>query len=510
MALRDRTSLGCGDAQHIAHEGFATATATLPARMSYTPTSTQPASVVPPGAALPTDEGVRGVRAWWGSRRTRAWTTIVVHAVVDLFSFIFVPLLAVLQTRLSLEPHQPALLITVGALASGLVQPLVALVSDRHDTRAVGTIGFGVAVIGVGLLGYAESFWQLVVLQAIAAAGIGAFHPVAAAAVGQLTQPRRSLGLAWFYAAGMIGGVGGNLLAPGWVGHFSTTATVHGPIVDLGAGLRSLAWLIPPGLMFVALLAAAIHATPHRRVDAHDRHHSRDGVLKRAAWMALAVLYIGNVLKFGIDTAVVSLVKEWADVLATGAGGLGDGGRAGAAGAAQTTLSDAASLRAASISGPLQAAKQIGMGAGGLAIGFLLARRYERHALVALPLFGAVCLLALPHIHDWLSGAGLVSLGTPVAMLVCAAAGLGYGASVPLTLSMAQRLLPHRTSLASGLLLGGAWGVGSVGARLAQGLSERHGLGWAFGATAIAAVLAAILAIPLGRMMRAAVEDEEH
>ncbi|MBX3387420.1 MAG: MFS transporter [Phycisphaeraceae bacterium] len=432
------------------------------------------------------------------SHRLRAWATITVHAVVDLFSFIFVPLLSVLQNKLDLASYQPALLIAVGALVSGLVQPAVALISDRHDTRAVGTIGFALSVVAVGLLGYAENFTQLVALQVIAAAGIGAFHPVAAAAVGQLYQPRRSLGLAWFYAAGMIGGVGGNLLAPEWVGHFSQTTAG----IDTAAGMRSLAWLILPGFLFVALLAFAIHSTPHRRHDAHDKHHARDGVLKRAAWLAIAFLYLGNVLKFGVDTAVVALVKQWADALAAGQT-FGPVSAEGASGAA-------ASLQAAAIAGPLQAAKQIGMGAGGLALGFFLARRFERRALVLLPLLGAACLVALPRTHAWAVEFGLTGLGSTFALVVCALAGVGYGATVPLTLSIAQRLLPHRTSLASGLLLGGAWGVGSVGAPIAQQIAERISLEWAFAAAAIAALCAAALALPLKALMHAAVEDEPH
>jgi hypothetical protein len=48
------------------------------------------------------------------------------------------------------------------------------------------------------------------------------------------------------------------------------------------------------------------------------------------------------------------------------------------------------------------------------------------------------------------------------------------------TLSMAQRLLPHRTGLASGLMLGGAWVWGALGPFAASGLREGLGLGGAF------------------------------
>lgn len=411
---------------------------------------------------------------------TRAAAAIVAHLVVDLFSFILVPLLSVIEGRLHLSGAQGTALIAIGSLSSGLIQPVVALLSDRHDTRVVGTLGFLVAVFAVCGVGYAESYTQLILLQIIATAGIGAFHPVAAAAVGQLAHQRRSLALAWFYTAGMIGGVGGNLLAPSWVSHFGHDAS--GAFSNT-QGLRSLVYLIPVGLLFVALLAWAIHSKAHRHADARDRHAALSPAERALRWRTVSLLYVGNVLKFGVDTAVIALVKEWSKHLAR----------------AHESVADAAlpagelALRASTVSGPLQAAKQVGMGVGGLALGFMLAKRFERRALVIVPLLAAVALVALPHLGEWMWAA----------WLRCGMAGLGYGATIPLTMSIAQRLLPHRTSLASALMLGGAWSIGSFGSTIAQFIADRSGVTSAFYAAAGAMVLAALASVPIpGRTLR--------
>jgi len=76
---------------------------------------------------------------------------------------------------------------------------------------------------------------------------------------------------------------------------------------------------------------------------------------------------------------------------------------------------------------------------------------------------------------------------------------MGYGATVPLSLSIAQRLLPHRTSLASALMLGGAWSIGSFGASFAQGAAQKWGVEWAFAGAGAAMVAAATSALFLRR-----------
>jgi MFS family permease len=54
--------------------------------------------------------------------------------------------------------------------------------------------------------------------------------------------------------------------------------------------------------------------------------------------------------------------------------------------------------------------------------------------------------------------------------------GIGYFGVMPTTISIAQRLLPHRTSLASALLMGGAWCLAAIGPPMAQWLMNHLGM----------------------------------
>ncbi len=376
--------------------------------------------------------------------RIRMWVAIAAHLVIDLISFVIVPLMSVIKGHAQLTDAQAAMLLGVGAASSGLVQPLVAVLSDRHDTRVIATIGTAVAGVCVGLVGFATSFAWLLPLQILAAAGIGAFHPVAAAAVGQAASvvSTRSRGVAWFFAAGMVGGVLGNVLSP-----HAVEVLGNG---DSRAGLRGLAHLIVPVLAVAGLLAWAIHGVPHRTRGAASDHAALSPRERGARWASVWILYVGNVLRFMVDMMLIQLIIPWTELKARQSHGL-------SAGAA---LTDALRADASQMSGPLQAAKQVGMGVGGLLIGLYLSRRHERGMLIGVPLVGAVFLALLPHTGEWTR---LGDTGGMLALLLCMLAGVGYAGVMPTTIALAQRLLPHRTSLASGLMMGGAWEVAELG-----------------------------------------------
>lgn len=410
--------------------------------------------------------------------RPRLAITIGTHSLTDFFSFILIALMPILMTRLDLSPAQVAGLLAVGSIASGFIQPLTALFSDKFDSRMIGPAGLAAAAIAVGFIGHAQTYWHLLLIQIIGTAGIGAFHPVAAAAVGQLSGSKRSRGIAVFFLAGMIGGFTGNVTAPLWVGFFSGRRLIEGE-PSIAYGLQTLSWFIVPGILGAAALAWAIHAVPHRRHDAHELHSSLAEDQRRQRWLAVGLLYLGNVIRFTVNMALVFLIIAWTEQLTLA--------RAGAA-----QLTDALSVDAATMNGPLQGAMQIGMGGAGLFAGWFLRSHHEKLALVMVPCLGAAAIAIFPYAQR------LESLAVPAAFVMSVLAGVGFGGLVPVTISLAQRLLPHRTSLASGLMLGGAWAFAAVGPPLANGLINGLGLTNAFAAVGGLLLIAGLIsaAIP--------------
>ncbi|MFK7758325.1 MAG: MFS transporter [Phycisphaerales bacterium] len=384
----------------------------------------------------------------------RAGVTIVTHFVVDVFSFIGIALLPMLAVLLEIRPEQKALLLALGSVCSGAVQPLIAWASDRYDTRAFGTAGFVIAVLCIGNLGYAQDFTQLAILYSLGAMGIGAFHPPAAATVGQLGGAKRSKYVAIFFLAGMIGGIVGNVFTPVYVDWMTPDAVL---IADGTAGPRdgllALRWFIPVGLVSALILAIAIHKSSHRHHAAHEHQGSWDRKERRTRWFAVWVLYATNVLRFTTNMALVYLFTEWASryILV----------REGA-----EEMTEQLGIQASQVNGTLQAAMQIGMGGGGIVLGFLLAARFEKAVFVLFPILGALSIALIPGLSE-LDPA----LGRWAVWVAAIVSGIGFGSAIPVSMSLAQRLLPHRTSLVSGLMLGGAWMLsflGPMGAELVQ------------------------------------------
>lgn len=425
---------------------------------------------------LPLSERVEGhVRS---GLRGRMWIAIAAHLVIDLISFVVVPLMTVIKGHAQMTDAQGALLLGVGALSSGLVQPIVAVLSDRHDTRVIATIGMVVAGVCVGLVGFADRFELLLPLQILATAGIGAFHPVAAAAVGQAASivSTRTRGVALFFAAGMVGGVLGNVFSPQFV------RVMGGG--DSRAGLAALMYIIPPALIMAGFLAWAIHGVPHRGRSAAMDHAALSSRERSERWGSVGLLYLGNVLRFTVDMMLIHLIIPWTEFKA----------RLGAGVDPASPLTAIMRADASQMSGPMQAAKQVGMGVGGLVLGMYLSRRHERAMLVAVPIVGAVFLLLMPHTGEWTK---LGDVGGLAALGLCVLAGTGCAGVMPMTISLAQRLLPHRTSLASGLMMGGAWAIAAIGPSLAQMLLRNFGFGWTFAVAAVLLVISGLLAIPL-------------
>ncbi len=392
------------------------------------------------------------------SGRVRIILVLLAHYTIDFISFVIIPLMPILEGRLALTPGQTAMLLGAGSVSSGLIQPLAALYCDKYSTRAPAWFGLIAAGASIGLVGHVGSFWQLLAIQVIGTAGIGAFHPPAAAVVGHLAGARRSTAIAMFYISGMLGGVSGNALSPRLVKWTS---------------IESLLWLIAPALIAAVVVYFAIARVEHGHGHARDSHRALPARERSARWGAIVLLYLGNATRFIVNMMMVHLLIRWALTRELTLSG-------------EAVPSEAVRDAASQVNGWLQASMQVGMAVGGLLSAFVITPRLEKRALVLVPLLGAVAIMFVP------------STGVLVpAMLLSIVAGLGFGGVLPVTMSLAQRLLPHRTSLATGLMLGGAWSVAAIGPTLAQWLIDGVGQQGAFNATARLLAASALLSLLL-------------
>jgi len=361
----------------------------------------------------------------------RLGTILASHPMVDVYAALVPPLIGVLQIRCDLTDVQKAWLLGIGSLSSGLSQPLGAWISDRADSRLFGALGLLMAAVCLSCIGLASSFASLVALFVVGMIGVGVYHPVGASSIGQIADQlpgrRRSLGISFFFVFGMAGGIAGSLIA--------------GQVAAAGdAGFELLRYGLIPGVLVAMALHLCIRRVPHR---SHGHHLIAfgEGELARR-WSMIVLLYLANAMRFTVNVTLYFLAVLWAEahVRAT----------------APLLAAEAVVKRGGEIAGLLNALLIVGMAVGGFTAGAMIPKGREKWFLVCVPV------LLSPAVMAW-GGAGLWG-GYLCALL----SGIGFASMIPVTLSLGQRLLPHRTSLASGLMLGGAWAVAVVGPRIAQ------------------------------------------
>jgi len=356
---------------------------------------------------------------------------------MDAFSGMIPASLGLLQERWSMTDSQGAWFLGLGSLCSGLAQPFFAWLSDRTGNRVFG--GLGLFLVGAILssLGLAASAIHLFAFYACGMIGNGMFHPIAASTIGQLNPSRRSLAVSCFFVAGMLGGITGSTFGP--------------RLLVLPNGFQLLRLVIIPTAIVAAGLHFAIRGAEHRRVKLDE---SGKRLSEKSHWGAVALLYGSAATRFLANLALVYLYVRWVE--------------SGVAAAHPEFESDQVSRIAAPLVGNLNACSFAGMAFGGLMSGLFIRSGREKGPYLLLPMLCAPAVAFLPYAT------------LPIACCLAVVAGFGFATLVPVTIALAQRLMPGRTSLASGLMMGGAWAVAMFGPALAETLITRYDIQTAF------------------------------
>jgi FSR family fosmidomycin resistance protein-like MFS transporter len=353
------------------------------------------------------------------------------HYVDDIYPGFIPPLLPLFIDNFGISLTLAGLIGTVLALSTSVSQLGFGWLADRVGRRPFVLLGPLVACVFLSIAPLSSSYTMLVILVAVGGLGVAAFHPSSASLTGAYAGRNKSLGVSVFAAAGAFGFATGPLLIL-WV---ITTFGIE----------RSYLGMIP-GLVLVAVLAAAMPrwktSTPvgRRGVGSVGKH-----------WRLLMLLWFVAVIRaaviMGFENFVPIIVKE-------------QGGSLTAGGTAMFLF-----LLSGSIGG-------IG---GGYVSDKVDARKVLLFSSIApVPLFIAFLYMQSP----W----SLVAL--------CFGGAFAF-AAVPVTIVLAQESVPGRTSVASSVVMGLAWGVGGTASAAVGVLADMTGVVTALFALALFSLVSA-------------------
>ena len=356
-----------------------------------------------------------------------AWSVLLGlgHAVDDFYPSFLAPLLPLFVEKLGLSLTLAGALATLQGFTTSLVQPLFGYLADRDRRPALAAWGMLASAIFTSLWGLAPNRASLILLVVLGGLGVAFFHPVAGGLAAQVARGQRRKGLAMslFVTGGSVGYGLGPLVAVALASRW---------------GLPAIALAGLPGVLMAGFL--------HRRLSADfpRRLPLRGFAVERPSLRAVLVQQLSPLL---LLTLIVML-------------------RA----ALQMTMGTFLPLYLSQqgfslvVCGLAVSVFRVTGALGGLAGGPLSDRIGRRQVLFL------SFALALPFLWGFFRAEGWLALG------LLAAAGVIITSSMPVSILIAHEAAPQSPSMASGLIIGFAWGVGGLGVTGVGWWADRVGL----------------------------------
>jgi len=354
-------------------------------------------------------------RGWLGLH-TSIWKIASTHVVVDGYTNIYAPLLPLLIPHLNLSLATAGTLAMCFQLANSVSQLGFGALADRWRPRLLVMAGPLLAVVVLSFVGLATSPVMLGVILVAGGLGGAAFHPPAAALVYRLSDHRKGLAMSAHLSGGSLG--------------FSAAPILFAPFIAY-MGLRWSPLIMIPGL--IALSWTLRHVPVFTLPAAHER--STWATLRPAA-VPLTLLYLTIVLR----TATTYGFMTFTPTLLTRQG---------------YTIGEASMAVSLYL---------FASGIGGF-IGGPLADRVGPRRVILWSLIAAVPFMA---VAPWLSPLGFTAM--------LAIGGLLLQSTLPISVTFAQTFVTGGAATVSSLMMGFAWGMGSLAVPLIGAGADRFGI----------------------------------
>ena len=372
-------------------------------------------------------------RGWLGLHSS-IWKVASTHVVVDAYTNIYAPMLPLLIPRLELSLATAGLLAMCFQMANSVSQLAFGALADRWQPRTLIILGPLLAVIVLSMVGLAATPFQLGVILVLGGLGGAAFHPPAAALVYKLADHRKGLAMSAHLSGGSLG--------------FSAAPVLFAPFIAY-MGMRWSPLIMIPGLL---ALSWTLRQVPPMTLPA--KHERSTWTTLRPAAVPLTLLYFTIVLRtattYGFMTFTPTLLTQQGYSIAQ--------------------ASTAVSLYLFS------------SGVGGF-LGGPLADRIGPRRVIVWSLIAAVPFMAVaPHLPP-LGFTAMLAIG-----------GLLLQSTLPISVTFAQSFVVGGAATVSSLMMGFAWGMGSLTVPLIGMGADRFGILPTLAIVAFIPLLAAALA----------------
>ena len=326
------------------------------------------------------------------------------HFLIDTYASMLGAFLPFLHQKLNLSLAEAGILGGALVFSGALMQPLYGYLADRLQHKVFAALGPGIAGVFISSLGLAADFYTLLALLMLGGVGVAAFHPQGAAVTAEVSGNHHGSQMSFFIAGGMIG----YALGP-----------IYITSVIILAGLANSYWACLPGVLMSGYLLC--FGPSPKRLEPGGTRLPLFGLL-REQLKPMAVLYILVVLRSAIQVTFTSFLPLYFTMR----------GYTEVQGSQFLTLFLLAGGSAAFLGG-------------------VLSDRFGEKTVMIFSMLGCFPLLL-----------GFLWTRGPWSILLCSAGGAFLLFTSPVTVVMAQKLVPRGVSTVSALVMGFAWGVGGL------------------------------------------------
>jgi MFS transporter, FSR family, fosmidomycin resistance protein len=334
------------------------------------------------------------------------WALTLVHFTGDFYHSFISPLLPVLIEKYSLTLTQAGFIAGISRFLAFVVQPPVGYLADRYKTRAFVLGGPLIVVVSTSLVGIAPSYALLLVLVSASSIGSSIFHPTTAGMISTYSGRNFSFSMSIFNMGGTFAFGVGPLFITWVVARYGLDATPY--TVFFGLAIMYYLFRVVPmpvgeGLGNLGLIG------------------SIKGVFG-SVWKSIALIWLVMVLRAFVSQSFLTffpVLYSW----------------------------EGHSLVSV---GMLVAIFTVAGSISGLFAGHMADRMGFKPVFYITHFLTPPCMLLLLYLPgNW-------------AYLGSMLAGFFVLATLPLGVTMAQKLAPGGKSMASSLMMGLAWGTGGV------------------------------------------------
>ena len=361
------------------------------------------------------------------------------HAMVDFYANFLPILLPLLMLKFDLSLTMCGVLVMVASVTTNMLQPFFGYLMDKQNFSPLLPYIVPAAAVPMCMVGFAGNTMLLFVFVAVTGTAVAAYHPLSSMLVGRTAAEGRGNGMmSYFIAGGNAGMAFVPLVLVAFLEQLSLAAL---PLLILPAALM--------GLLFVRSGLCAVSSLPEHAVQSRPKLSS----------VLFARTTITLNLAMGLRCWTHGAFGTFLPLLL-----VGNGEDTSAAGLFLTIF-------------------MVGGMMGGLFGGNLADKFTGRGIIVTFLALGILpCAYYFTHVSaDTLGG------------IVLFAAGFALMAPQPSSIIWAQQALPENAAMASGMMLGMSFGLGSLGVAATAALGDVIGLE--------PALLISVLALPLATLL---------